>query len=39
MANDLFEGPFQPKFAKKRLKMTILNYTKVLTPVKVSELK
>ena len=33
MATDFCEGTFQPNFAKKRLKMT-----KVLTPVKVSEL-
>ena len=33
MVTDLCEGAFQPNFAKKRLKIT-----KVLTPVKVSEL-
>ena len=34
MATDFCEGAFQPNFAKTRLKMT-----KVLTPVKVSEVK
>ena len=33
MANDVCESACPPNFAKKRLKMT-----KVLTPVKVSEL-